>query len=555
MTIRERFNSLFGLSKAEPAKDPEPPMGPSQYFYFNNFPGSGWFGQKTWRSFVPTQPLYVNHNELRKQAEKAHIESTHCQSIVSRIADLTIASGVRMESTPAYEILDPEDKIYDEPTRQKWNRNHEARFALWAESKEASADGRSTFYRLQHFAKSQKIVVGEYFFIVRYMDDPTRMSPIALQGIRPEQVRNPSKKEDLDAIQKRGNTVREGIELDINGNPVAYYVWGPMDYVRIPKRSADGKRIFMIHGFEKKKEGQVRGISDLSGILHDLAKMTDYTVAELDAAIANAIIAMAVIPGPSAPSSRALSGVQKKSEYQPTDPVVERSIKQGRVKEGGIVVQTLAAGEKLESFDTKRPNVNFSNFMSATMKYLAGSRGIPVEVVEMSFNANYSASRASLKLCWVRIELERQGEIDDLNKPVHEAWFREEVKSGNIKAEGFGKSAVITHAWLKTDWIGESAPDIDPLKTANAREKNIAMGLTTHEREAAAHNGSEFADNVKRLKIENEELSDANGGQSATAQPPTQPPGPGEFDANGDEIDDNGNAILDDPGSADNATE
>lgn len=536
MRFTDRVKSWFSRDESPAQQEQSVRTVPGQYHFWNQAPTYGWFGQKTIRSFTPTQPLYINYNQLRSQAEKVHLESTHAQSIVSRIADLTISTGVKMEATPAWSIIDPEDRRTEED-RQKWVRDQETRFALWAESKEPSADGRRTFYQLQHLAKVQKIVTGEYFFIVRYIDDPERMSPVSLQMIRPDQVRNPTRSDDFKRAEQRGHIIREGIEFDFTGKPFAYYVHSGLDYQRIEARSSKSKRIFMIHGFDQKQVGQIRGISDLSGILHDLAKMTDYTVAELDSALANAIIAMSIKPSGSAPASRPFDGVKKNKEIQVTDPGVERSIKQGRVQEGGIVVQNLAAGEELQSYDTKRPNVNFGNFMSQTMKYIAGALGYGVEVIEQSFGANYSASRATLKLTWNRVEIDRQQEIDDFMNLVHEAWFREEVAAGNIRAEGFDRSAIMTRAWMKTDWIGLSAPDIDPLKTANAREKNIEMGLTTREREAAAHNGSEFDENVGRLEVENAKLKQANGG-TMPENPETIPDNQDEDPPNRGEIPD-----------------
>lgn len=544
MGFIDRLKSLAWGQKETP-KEPEQsePRGPSMYYWMNSFPASGWFGQKTIRSFTPTQPLFINYNELRRQAEKVHLESTHAQSIVSRIADLTISTGVRLEATPAWDVIDPE-KMRPEEDRQKWVRNHETRFALWAESKEASTDGRRTFYQLQHIAMVQKIVCGEYFFIVRYLDDPERMSPVSLQMIRPEQVRNPTNRADFDRAQKRGHTIREGIEFDYSNKPIAYYVHAGLNYERIEARSPKSKRIFMIHGFDQRQVGQIRGISRLSGILHDLAKMTDYTVAELDSALANAIIAMSVTPSGSAPTTgNAFGGIKKVADLQQPDPGVQRSIKQGRVQEGGIVVQTLGAGEKLESYDTKRPNVNFGDFMSQTMKYASGAIGYGVEVIEQSFGQNYSASRATLKLTWNSVEIDRRKEVDDFMNLVHEAWFREEVAANNIRAEGFGRSALMTQAWMKTDWIGLSAPDIDPQKTAQARKENIALGLTTHEREAAAHNGSEFDENVGRLEVENQKLRKANGGAMPEATPPAMP------------IEDDEEPASDDSETGDNADE
>jgi capsid protein len=107
--------------------------------------------------------------------------------------------------------------------------------------------------------------------------------------------------------------------------------------------------------------------------------------------------------------------------------------------------------------------------------------------------------------------------------PIYAAWFAEEVAAGSISAPGFGETPTLSRAWLNSDWLGSSKPSIDPQKEANAADVRIAAGLTTRTREAKIYNGSEFTDNVGRLKIENAALKDAGGGQ-APKVPTTEEP-------------------------------
>ena len=502
----QKFKNIFikqnNINNTIPIGGERPDLkGVSQMGYFQNGYVYGWFGQKYSDGLPFTTTLVKNYTELRKQAKKSHLESTETRSIVGRIADLAIHTGLRMQSTPEWYLIDPNDELSNED-RRKFTKNIEARWKLYFESKECDSTGQWAGGQIQHFVKTRMIVDGEVLAIIRKDDSPNRMSPITLQFYNIDQLGKVSDF-DLSEIQKRNNYYKDGIEYDNNGKVVNYYISG----VKVPKYSPNGD-LWVIHYFEREEPGQMRGISRLSPILHDLSKLTGYKVAELQAAVMNASIAAWVKPG-NAPSSRPFTGITRKAEYQSTDYAVEQTVKQAQLTQPGILVQNLKANEELISYDTKRPNVNFDTFVKAMMKYLGGSMGMPVEVVEMTFNQNYSASRATLILTWRMLEIEREKDNNGFNRPWFEAWFMEEVRKGNIIANGL-ESPVIRNAWIKTDWVGIAKPDIDPNKTAMARKQNLDLGLTTHERESLDHNGTEFDENIALLEDENKKLFEVN---------------------------------------------
>ncbi len=520
MGLIDRLKSVFG-SKPEQVQD-------ELYQYQGNWGAQadqmstfmfssggslrGWEGSK-YPGGLPQAPkaIYKNYTELRNQARVAWLESTETRAIVGRNADLGIHTGLRMQSTPVWSLIDPKKRMTKEEQRA-WVKNHEQRWRLYFESKESDATGLWSGGQIQHFVATRKMVEGEVIAVIRYKDTPGRMSSVALQFYRPEQLGSigPS---DLMEITKRGNSYQYGIELTPELEPVAYYI----DGTRIPKYGPDGRQ-WVIHYFVKEEVGQVRGISPLSPILHDLSKLTGYKVAELQAAVINASIAAWVEPG-NAPSSKPLSGVSRKQAFQAVDPIVEQTAKQGQILQPGLFIQNLKANEKINSFNTSRPNVNFGNFLRDTMKYLAGSVGQPVEVTEMTFAQNYSASRATLILFQRTLELGRENDVSGFHRDWHRAWFEEEVRNKNIIVSNWD-APVIKHAWIKTDWFGIAKPDIDPNKTASGRKQNLEMGLTTHEREALDANGSEYDENIDALEEENKRLAIAN----KPLQPNTEPP-------------------------------
>ena len=484
---------------------------------------SGWTGDKFSGGLSYPSAWSLNHYELRRRARIAYWESVQARALIGRLTDNVINAGLVLDSTPSWVVIDEPGRI-SEAERQAWTRSIETRFHLWARSKEADATGRLTLYQLMGLVFHTRLKDGEALVIFRYSPSPGRMNPLSLQLVNVDQIQTPSETSLLAAVKGRGNRVEEGIELDPIGAEVAYFVADAQTgkSVRIPKYGPKSGRLFGLHVGAPGTPGEVRAISMLAPILHELQKITDYTVAEIEAAIINATIAAWVEPSAEVQSSQpfagpVIAGSSEEAVAAGDDRVEPPS--RGYIREPGLMVQNLKAGEKLQSYDTKRPNVNFDLFVKSWKSALSASTGIPVEVLDMSFNANYSASRASLILFWNVVERHRAELAADFLDPVYSGWLAEEIMSRRVDAPGWNVP-VVRAAWLNCDWIGISKPNIDPKAEALASDLNIAAGRTTRARESRELNGSEFSENAARLVIENEELKKAN--KAVTPEPVQQ---------------------------------
>jgi lambda family phage portal protein len=460
---------------------------------------------------------------LRDRSRMAYWESPQARAIIGRLADNVIGTGLSLEASPLWDLIG--DGKTDEQ-RRLFAREIELRFDLWAGSREADASGRMSLYELQIFEFVNRLRDGETFVILRYSGDADRMNPVSMQFIAPEQVITPWDVAVQESAKAAGRRIVDGVEIDAYNRPLAIHVADPLTQktTRIPMVGPSGRQ-YVIHAIVTDQIGAVRGTPILAPIIHELQKITDYTVAEIEAAVINAVMAVWVKPSPEAAASQALAGIRTRGSANTLqDSGMRDEIKQATFDKPGLIVQTLKAGEELQSFDTRRPNVNFGEFVRHITRHLSASVGIPIEVLEESFNANYSASRASLILFWQTVEKWRDNSGAQIWDPVYRAWFGEEVKSGRIAAQSYGAgSPVITAAWLHHSWLGMSRPSIDPLKEANAERVRIEDGATTRERAALQYNGSDFGDNVKKLAGENAALA-------AARAPLEKPPAAGVAD-------------------------
>jgi lambda family phage portal protein len=485
----------------------------------------GFNGEKQSGGLNYTTAHQVDRQGLIRRSIKAFEESTQARSAINRLNDSVINTGLMLESTPVAPILG----ITDEQ-KQEISNQIEARFNLWANDRRCDAAENNTLGQIERILFNNQLIKGDYFVVLDFSDDPGLFNPLQIKIINPDRVSTPTDQAQIKSAEERGNKIVSGIEIDDNGKSIAIYVkfknkktfkneWKRIEVIN----QVTGRQV-VIHGNKQRFGDEIRGIPVLAHIAHELEKVTDYGLLELMSAVANASIASVVKPSENAPATNPFTSnsfvppnLQKTIDgYQATD--ADQNLDSGYTNigknvlknSGGLMVSSLNAGEDLISYDTKRPNVNYTAFVDGVSKYLSASLNIPIEVLTMLFGSNFSASRASLKLFWQSIMVWRDEIISDFRRPVHSAFLLGEVGTGNLILPGYDNPA-LRPAWESANFIGIPSPSIDPVKEAKGAAARIKEGITTREQEQQkAGNRSGFDSTISRLTAENEKLAAAN---------------------------------------------
>ena len=172
-------------------------------------------------------------------------------------------------------------------------------------------------------------------------------------------------------------------------------------------------------------------------------------------------------------------------------------------------INIMEPGEDVSFGTPSHPNTGFDVFMRAMAEQVGAALEIPADLLMMSFNSSYSASRAALLEAWKAFRMRRHWLVKDFCEPVYELWLTEAVALGRIKAPGFLTDPLIRRAYLRAEWIGPSQGQLDPVKEVNAAVVAIENGLSTREAEAIKINGSKYVANADKLAIENRLLRQA----------------------------------------------
>jgi capsid protein len=427
------------------------------------------------------------------------------RSIVERYSETAAGVGLVCESSVNYELLG-----IPMSNAEAWGSDVDQRFHLWMNDKKCHRSETMTGYQSQGLYVVGQQRDGENF-VRFYYDNANRelQNPLQFEFIDPEQI-------NADAITTtRGYITRnDGIVRDSKGRETGYKVsvWNGKKHetIIVPAKGGRSGRTAMIHGYRPEYAGQGRGYSRLGHALQDMQKLTDFSLAQIMKAINQSLFFMFVKPSSSQAASNPIEDLTKlksgpfTSAYgsNPTpqtdaqnvtvdglSPVDSYSVAHADFHEpGGVAVFGLNKGEDLKPFVNTAPADSYDKFVDSFSAYLSASTGVPLEIVLMRFNRNYTASRGALIMFWQNAIIWRREMESDFLNPLRESWLAGEVAAGRVAAPGWS-DPVLKAAWLNCNWHGAPLPDTDPVKTAKANHMNAQIGAKTLDRIAREHGG------------------------------------------------------------------
>lgn len=338
---------------------------------------------------------------------------------------------------------------------------------LWNDwTRFADADGVDDFYGLQILAARNYTEVGEVFVRLR----PRRLSdgldvPMQVQVIEAECV--PLLDRDLPG----GNRIVQGIEIDRIGRRVAFWMYRehPGDIqsiintdllVRVP---ADQ----VIHLFERKRPGQMRGVPDIAPALIKMKTIGDYDDATVENnKLRNLVTGFITRPEPVAGAIATDPLTGQAIGYDSNDnPMVS-------MEPGGMV--ELAPGEHVEFSSPPTVGVGYNDFMRQQYLSISAAMGVPYESLTGDIaNISDRTLRAQIQQYRRNIEQRQWGKfIPTFCQGIRDAWVDAAVMSGAI--EMYEADDARNVEWTPNAWAY-----IHPVQDAQSKIMEIDAGITS----------------------------------------------------------------------------
>lgn len=349
------------------------------------------------------------------------------------------------------------DKAKKKAVAELWDR--------WV--KESDADGILNFYGQQALVTRAWIESGEVFVRLRYRRKGSMEVPLQVQVIESDFV--PQFDTDYWPGMPDGNKIRQGIEIDKQGMRVAYWCYKahPTDFttetidksslIRVPAAE-------MLHVFEPKRPGQLRGIPEFAAVLARLRNVADFDDAVLERQkLANLFTLFIKKAMPTAGDGiDPLTG-------QPIEYDAEGMPLAG-LQPG--MSQELMPGEEPVFSNPPEAGTTYSDYMRTQHLGTAAGQGVPYELLSGDIVNISDRTLRVLIQEFRRFCEQRQWHvlIAMLCQRVRDAWTAQAILAGVV-------SHAIQHETATVEWAPHGWQYIHPVQDVQGKQMEVASGF------------------------------------------------------------------------------
>lgn len=448
----------------------------------------------------------LDYDVLQRRSAKLFRENPYARGLIRRLITNEITTGLHPEVVPEESVIGvPEDSLAD------WSEDIEIRFHLWSKSKQlCDYSWQSTFSKIQRIARMEAIISGDVLVVLHSVNGQP-----SIELVRGERIRTPLMTKNVDLSNK---TIIDGIEFDKRGRHVAYWILqDDGNSSRVASFGAGSKRrtAWIIYGTEKRL-GDHRGEPLLSLVIQSLSDIDRYKDSAQRKALINSLLAIFIKKDEDKPGTKPLSnGATRKTSGTVTDATGAARKFNMADQLPGMAIETLQHGETPVAFGNDGTDVNFGEFEASILRGVAWAFEIPPEILQLSFNSNYSASQAAINEFNIYLNRTRAEFAEDFCQPIYVDWLLSQVIIGKVKnmeilqsfkdPNGFD----IFAAWTSSDWAGAIKPSTDMKKMGQAYKIYLDEGLITYDRASKEVTGMKFSKIMQKRKKENELIAAA----------------------------------------------
>lgn len=403
---------------------------------------------------------------------------------------------------------------------------------------EADADDATDLYGLEAMVAAEIFEAGECFVRLRErLPEDNLLIPLQLQ-LLPAEMLDLALNQDLG----NGNRIECGIQFNAIGQREGYHFWRYHPYSDYGTRY---ERTFVpadqvIHMFQPRVVGQIRGIPHTIAGIAKLAMLDAYDDAELErkrtAALFGGFITREASPSDDDHPLEAASTLPVSDELSPFTGESNSAFNDtqaglGIGMEPGVFLD-LAEGEKVQFSEPADVGGNYESFQYRTLLAVAVGMGIPyADMTGDLQQANYGSIRAGLLQFRRKMEaMQHQIMVYQFCRRVREAWLEAAVMNG---ATSITPSQYLLNKreYLRTKWIPPKWDWIDPLKDLNAEKIAVDNGFKARS-DVLEESGFDPEETDERILADQERVAELKIVLPASVKAPAPGSAPSLSDTN-----------------------
>lgn len=421
--------------------------------------------------------------------------------------DNIVGSQFRLIAQPDLDYLSSLNAGFNDDWMENFQEIIEAQFRLIADSNNCWLDAQriNTLTGMVRMAVGMYSLSGEYVGTCEWdTDDATRPIKTNIQTLSSDRLCNPN-----DVVDSA--VLRRGIERSPAGRPIAYnfrqgdrfspYIDAQQfTWKRVPAQLPWGRKQ-VIHIYETQGADQSRGIADIVAALKEIRMFKKFKEVTLQSAVVNATYAAAVesdlppeaIAQALGESSGDVAGAiyqAYKAHMTGLGMFMENA---NNVRIDGAMIPQLYPNTKLSMLPVKTAGGIGTDFEAALLRHICATLGVSYEALSRDFSkTNYSSARAALGVQRQFMESRKRHLADRLCTEIYALVLEEMFSMGAVPLpRGVGPDffyaakGLVKEAFIRCDWIGSGAGQIDEVKETDAAMARIRAGLSSHRIECA----------------------------------------------------------------------
>jgi len=462
---------------------------------------------------------------LSTRSWQSYASNPLSKTIIEKWMNWIIDKGLKLNASPNKIVLKTEGIVMSKDDREQFNSVVEARWQVWANSKNSTFDNNQTFNEATRDIYLNSKISGDVLVILRYIK-----GVVKIQYIDGAKVQTPFDKK----INQGPNIISNGVEVTQTGQIVGYHVnKGPNDYdfVEAYSKQVGLRTAFLVKG-SKWRINYHRGLPVIATVLETLSKIDRYREASVGSAEEVAKIAYQIVhqnysDGRNPFGDDLLTAFSNQSGTGDGE-IPEDSDGEALAKLITATFQkqaiNLPKGAKIENVNQSNTVEGFNDFYKPNAEIICACVGIPPNVALSLYNDSYSASRAATKDWDHTMGVDRNWFSAQYYTYVYKFWLYTEILKNKIQAPGYirafiEKDFMITESYETVRFTGPMFPHIDPVKEVKAARAKLGdkakdAPLSTIEQETellgmgdSDANIEQFSDEIAKLK-ENEIIDD-----------------------------------------------
>lgn len=488
-----------------------------------------WDGEKTLGELGTPIKNIPDYDVLRIRSYDAYTKSDIVRIITSKYFHWVVGSGLKLQAEPNKVVLESEGIVLDSV---KFQKIVEARFMIYAKSKQADYLKQKSLHDIAMDALQGKVLGGDVLAVLRFDDNGPN-----LQIVSGAHIKSPGIESEFNTIaENKGNKIKHGVEVDKKGKHVAYYVLKTDNKDLIDKFERieaigpkTGRTMAWLISAKKISPDHVRAVPEISQSLEKIAKLDRYTEAAVGKAEQAAKIANFIEHDKNStgedPYRQLVAAKRFETAVNTDNPYALADGLANRITETtSNQTFNMPVGATIKSFSTAIES-DFGVFHGHVFNIISAGLEVPPEVAMQMYNSNYSASRAAINAWGYVVDILREHIANEVYVPFYKAWLEFEVLKNKIDAPDYIKSIntknfMALEAYAQCRFTGKNMPHIDPLKEVKAINEALLQNLISREQAVENLGYGSWEENFKK-KLEEDKLipeekdetdkSDSNG--------------------------------------------